>query len=111
MTAPFTYWVGMDTPAEASAHTLADFNTFYNETHLPEVLRHNPGFTRASRYELLVPDARGDFGPRWLAVYEMADTAAMRGYIERNDGPPEGRPQYTPGLADFGPETRWRMIW
>ena len=66
---------------------------------------------RGTRYELLVPDARGDLGPRWLAVYEMHDEAAAQAYIARNDGPPEGRPAYTPGLADFQTTTRWRILW
>jgi hypothetical protein len=107
----FAYWVGLDTPPDADARTLAAFNAFYDETHVPEVLANNRGFVRASRYELLVPDARGDFGPRWLAVYEMQDEAAAQAYIARNDGPQEGRPAYTPGLADFRTTIRWRMLW
>src|ERR1700682_2800816 len=93
---PFMYWVGMTTAPETAASDLAEFNAFYSQTHLPEVVAGNPGFVRGTRYELVGPDPRGDFGPRWLAVYEMDGEAAARTYGERNDGPAAGRPQYTP---------------
>jgi len=108
MSAPCTYWVGMDTPADVD---VTAFNAFYDKVHVPEVLAKNPGLLRATRYELLVQDARGDFGPRWLAAYEMEDEAAARGYEQRNDGPAEGRPVYTPGLHDFQPTITWRLLW
>ena len=89
---PFMYWVGMNTPPDTSADELAKFNDFYSNIHAPEVVKGNPGFVRATRYELSGPDPRGDLGPRWLAVYEMDSEAAAQGYSARNDGPPEGRP-------------------
>ncbi len=111
-TTPFMYWVGMNTPPTASEAEAAEFSQFYSEVHVPEVLAENPGFIRATRYELLQPDPRGDFGPRWLAMYELEDEAAARVYTERNDGPPEGRPTYTSGPAAWaGAEMMWRMIW
>src|SRR5215510_13688744 len=58
--------------------------------HVPEVVASNPGFVRGTRYELLQPDPRGDWGPRWLAVYEMDGEAAARTYAQRNDAPPAG---------------------
>ena len=110
--APCMYWVGMDTAAGTSTEDLAKFNDFYTNTHMREVLAANPGFIRATRYELSEPDPRGDFGPRWLVAYEMESEAAAKGYIARNDGPPEGRPSYTPGPASWRQtETRWRLIW
>jgi hypothetical protein len=109
---PYMYWVGMDTAPDADPAALTAFNQFYSMTHVPEVLANNPGFTRASRYELLNPDPRGDFGPKWLAVYEMDSEAAAKAYAARNDGPAEGRPRYTPGPSAWqGAQTRWRMIW
>ena len=72
------YWVGMDTAPETGASELAEFNRFYSQVHLPEVVAGNSGFVRATRYELAGPDPRGDFGPRWLAVYEMDGEAAAR---------------------------------
>jgi hypothetical protein len=109
---PFMYWVGMNTAPDTSAADLADFDRFYSQTHVPEVVANNPGFVRGTRYELLEPDPRGDFGPRWLAVYEMDGEAAARTYAERNDGPADGRPTYTPGPAAWSrTESVWRMIW
>jgi hypothetical protein len=111
-TSPYMYMIGMDTDGASDAQ-LEEFNHFYNETHMGEVVAMNPGFLRASRYELVKPDPRGDFGPRWLAVYEMADEKAAATYSSRNDGPPEGRPVYTP-IPDAWRETakpRWRIIW
>ena len=109
---PFMYWVGMNTAPNTDDAALAAFNTFYSKTHLPEVLASNPGFVRGWRYELLDPDPRGDFGPRWLAIYEMDGEAAAQAYVQRHDGPPEGRPTYTPGPAAWqASQSMWRMIW
>ncbi len=110
--APYMYWVGMNTQPNTSASDLADFNDFYSNTHMKEVVASNPGFIRATRYELLEQDARGAFGPRWLAMYEMESREAADGYIARNDGPTEGRPTYSPGPAAWqNYEGWWRLLW
>jgi hypothetical protein len=110
--APFMYWVGMNTPADVSATDLADFNDFYSNVYAREVLGANSGFVRATRYELCEQDARGNFGPRWLAMYEMDSQNAADLYIERNDGPPEARPTYSPGpVAWQHYEGWWRLMW
>jgi hypothetical protein len=108
---PFMYWVGIDLhttdPREIEA-----YHRFYGGTHLPEVLAANPGFTVGHRYELVGPDDRGVPAPQFLAVYEMSDEASAQTYIRRNDGPPEGRPDYTPGPPVWKQmEPKWRMIW
>jgi hypothetical protein len=51
-------------------------------------------------------------GPRWLAVYEMADEAAADQYIRDNQRPWLHRKQYSP----WPPARRkarivWRMLW
>ncbi len=110
--APFMYWVGMNTAPDTSPEELGKFNDFYSNVHMHEVVASNPGFIRATRYELVGPDPRGNFGPRWLAMYEMEDKAAADLYMKRNDGPPEGRPKYTPGPAAWqNMESWWRLIW
>ena len=110
--APYMYWVGMNTQPDTSPEDLAKFNDFYSNTHMHEVVTSNPGFIRGTRYELIEQDARGVFGPRWLAVYEMSDEAAAKGYIARNDGPPEGRPTYSPGPSAWQSyEGWWRLLW
>ena len=110
--APYMYWVGMNTRPDTSTSDLADFNAFYSETHVGEVLASNPGFIRATRYELMEQDARGDFGPRWLAMYEIESREAADLYDKRNDGPPAERPSYTPGPAAWQQyEGVWRLLW
>jgi hypothetical protein len=47
-----------------------DFNRWYNETHLPEVLA-CPGFVSATRYECTAGQ------PRYLAVYELEGEDAL----------------------------------
>ena len=109
---PYMYWVGMNTAPDTTPEELAKFNDFYSHTHIPEIFAANPGFMRATRYELCEPDPRGALGPRWLAVYEMEDEAAAKGYIARNDGPPAGRPAYSPGPSAWQTyEGWWRLIW
>jgi hypothetical protein len=110
--APYMYWVGMNTQPDTSEAELAKFNDFYTNVHMHEVVDSNSGFFRATRYELRDPDPRGVFGPRWLVIYEMDGAAAAQGYIERNDGPPEGRPVYTSGPSAWQSyQPWWRMIW
>jgi hypothetical protein len=102
----------MNTQPDSSADELAEFNDFYSNIHVPEVVNGNPGFVRATRYELSGPDPRGDLGPHWLAVYEMDSEGAAQGYSARNDGPPEDRPAYTPGPSAWQRyEGWWRLLW
>jgi hypothetical protein len=110
--APFMYWVGMNTAPDTFEDELAKFNDFYSNTHMHEVVAANPGFIRATRYELLEPDPRGEFGPRWLAVYEMDSEQAAQTYLDRNDASATGRPNYTPGPAAWqNYEGWWRLMW
>jgi hypothetical protein len=113
-THPFMYWVGMETDPRTSPEALAEFNRFYSQTHVHEVLAAHPGFVRATRYELLDPDPRGGehCGPRWLAVYEMEDEAAAEHYIKDNARPWLHRQKYSPWPpARKRAKTAWRMIW
>ncbi len=108
---PFMYWVGMEV-SPGDADEARAFHQHYGHTHLPEVVAANPGFVHGHRYQLLRPDQRGDRGPTFLAAYEMADRRAAQTYIDRNDGPPEDRPHYTPGPPVWDTmRLRWRMIW
>jgi hypothetical protein len=108
---PYMYWVGADIDTD-DPDEIEAFNAFYSGTHVPEVVAANPGFTNGHRYELLQPDARGVPAPRFLAVYEMAHEGAARTYSARNDGPPEGRPRYTPGPPVWDKMSlQWRLIW
>jgi hypothetical protein len=67
--------VGMNVPADTDADGLAEFNAFYTNTHVPEVMA-SGGFSRGTRFELYRGFAHPEPGcPRFLAVYE-ADAAA-----------------------------------
>jgi hypothetical protein len=108
---PFMYWIGADVHS-TDPEEIRAFHQYYGQTHLPEVVAHNPGFALGHRYELETPDPRGVIAPRYLAVYEMSDEASAQTYIDRNDGPAEGRPHYTPGPPVWHHmEPRWRMVW
>ena len=112
---PFAYWVGMDTDPRTTPEALAEFNRFYSTTHVHEVIAAHPGFVGVSRYELLDPDPRGGQhrGPRWLAVYELADEAAAQQYVkDSTDRPWLHRRHYSP----WPPARRrakivWRLLW
>lgn len=109
---PYLYWVGVDTDPSASPADLAEFNAFYTQVHLPEVLAANAGFSSAARYELDRPDPRGSFGPKWLAVYGISDSASAESYSARHKDPAAGPPPYTGGpdlWRSMSP--RWRILW
>ncbi|NQW83321.1 MAG: hypothetical protein HQ450_05135 [Alcaligenaceae bacterium] len=108
----YTYWVGMDIPADTSAANVAAFNDFYSKVHKPEVLAGNPGFLRGRRYELAQDDTRGARGPRFIAAYDIESKEAAQLYISRNDGPASGRPVYSDGPAAWQQRsTKWRLMW
>ena len=108
----YTYWVGMDIPADTSAADVAAFNDFYSNVHKPEVLAGNPGFLRGRRYELAQDDTRGPRGPRFIAAYDIESKEAAQLYISRNDGPASGRPVYSDGPAAWQQrDTKWRLMW
>jgi hypothetical protein len=108
---PFLYWVGMDTDPRTTPDALAEFNRFYSTTHVGEVIAAHPGFVDVSRYELVDPDG-GLRGPRWLAVYGMADEAAAERYVKDNARPWLHRQKYSPWpAARKKAKTVWRMLW
>jgi hypothetical protein len=67
--------VGMNVPADTDATGLAEFNAFYSQTHVPEVMA-SGGYARGTRLELYREFAHPAPGcPRFCAIYE-ADAAA-----------------------------------
>ena len=64
------YIVGIDPPPDASEADLEEFNDFYSNIHIEEIV-HKHGFLRATRYECEHAIVRQPEGtPRFLAVYE-----------------------------------------
>jgi hypothetical protein len=57
----------------ASANSVEDFTTWYEETHIPEIRAVIPSITEVSRYVLASAGDAGNDLPRFLAVYEIDD--------------------------------------
>jgi hypothetical protein len=99
--------VGMNVPADTDAESLADFNAFYSDTHVPEVMAYG-GYTRGTRFELYREFAHPAPGcPRFCAIYE-ADTAATEARAQRRSAR---------GTLSSGPptwekhDTVWRLVY
>lgn len=58
------------TSVDVAAGAEDEFNRWYNDVHLPEVLA-CPGFASATRYECT------DGQPRYLAIYELESEEAL----------------------------------
>src|SRR5690349_12016983 len=100
----------METDPRTTPQALAEFNRFYSTTHVGEVVAAHRGFLGGSRYELV--DAASGAGPRWLAVYGMADEAAAQQYLKDNERPWLHRRKYSPWpAARKRAKTVWRMLW
>jgi hypothetical protein len=107
------YWVGMDTDPRTTPEALAEFNRFYDTTHVREVVAAHPGFVSAMRYEL-EPELRGGAqgGPRWLAIYTLKDETAAQQYVKDNEKPWLHRRRYSPWpAARKRARTVWRLLW
>jgi hypothetical protein len=101
------FMVGMNVPADTDATGLSEFNTFYTETHVPEVMAAG-GYSRATRLELYRGFAHPDPGcPRFCAIYE-ADAAATSGRETRR----AARATLTSGPAAWeNHDTVWRLVY
>jgi hypothetical protein len=101
------FMVGMNVPADTDAAGLGEFNTFYTNTHVPEVMAYG-GYARGTRYELHRAFAHPEPGsPRFCAIYE-ADAAATEQRNERrsnraplSSGPPTWEKH----------DTLWRLVY
>jgi hypothetical protein len=67
MTNPQTILV---TTVDISVGAEEEFNHWYNDVHMPEVMA-CPGFRRAARFECV------DGQPRYMAIYELDSPAAL----------------------------------
>jgi hypothetical protein len=59
-------------PASASAEAVAEFDAWYDTTHIPQVRDAIGSITRVSRFRLVDPES-GRPENRFLAVYELDD--------------------------------------
>src|ERR1051326_7008738 len=99
--------VGMNVPPATSETDMADFNRFYTETHVPEVMAYG-GYARATRFELYRGLAHPEPGaPRFVAVYE-ADAAAT----EQRQARREARGKLSSGPPAWeAHDTLWRRTY
>jgi hypothetical protein len=99
--------VGMNVPADTDAAGLAEFNTFYTETHVPEVMAY-AGYARGTRVEVYHAFAHPEPGcPRFCAIYE-ADAAAT----EAREARRSGRGMLSPGPTAWEQrDTVWRLVY
>ncbi|TYB44022.1 DUF4286 family protein [Actinomadura chibensis] len=108
----FLYWIALDF-ASSDPADIARFNRFYDETHVPEVFARHPGFASSHRYELQIQDARGDYGAKYLAAYEVVSEEGADAYLASTTAPAGTHPAYSddPPLWPDLLTHRWRVIY
>src|SRR5207302_1505215 len=99
--------VGTNVPADTDATDLAEFNAFYTDTHVPEVMA-GGGYARATRFELYREFAHPAPGcPRFCAIYE-ADAEATETRAARR----AVRATLSPGPPVWAQrDTVWRLVY
>jgi hypothetical protein len=99
--------VGMNVPPATDEAGLAEFNTFYTGTHVPEVMAYG-GYARGTRFELYRSFAHPDpSSPRFCAIYE-ADAEAT----DQREARREKRPKLSSGPPTWEQhDTQWRLIY
>jgi hypothetical protein len=101
------FLVGMNVPPDTDAAALAEFNTFYTETHVPEVVKAG-GYSRGTRFELYRDFAHPAPGcPRFCAIYEAdVDATTERETRRQNRAPLSSGP---PAWENH--DTIWRLVY
>jgi hypothetical protein len=88
--------VGMHVPPDTDEAGLAEFNAFYTDIHVPEVMAYR-GYGRGTRCELYRAFRHLQPGcPRFCAIYE-ADAATTVAHQQRRDTPQPGRSPLSSG--------------
>lgn len=101
------FMVGMNVQPGTDAAGLAEFNTFYTNTHVPEVMEYG-GYARGTRFELHRAFAHPEPGcPRFCAVYEADEAATAKRNERRSNRPPlsSGPPAWEQH------DTVWRLVY
>jgi hypothetical protein len=103
--------IGMDPAPSSDAAALAEFDAFYTDVHVPEVMGSTP-FDHAARYER-APEfhARPADTPRFCALYEggadkTEELAAIRAQRSEQAAPRRSGP-----AAWAGRDTKWRLTY
>ena len=108
--APYLYFVAMDEAPGTDANGLREFNDFYTNVHVPEVVEVSK-FLSGARYqlyrELRHPEPKS---PGYLAVYE-ADDASLQARKDRAANPGASKPLSSGPPSWEGHETAWRLLY
>lgn len=91
-----------------SAERVAEFDEWYERTHIPQVRTAVPSITAVSRYELVDPDSPEPVN-RYLAIYELDDGDVKAAAAAMADSAAAGRIELTTALdmADHPPTVQW----
>lgn len=91
----------------ASQESDAEFEQWYEHTHIPQVRAAIPSIGPVSRYALVDPEAGGQ--TRFLAVYEMDDDDIPSAAAALGDGVGSGRIQMSESLdlVNAPPQLQW----
>ncbi len=108
---PFMYWVGINTPPNLDEAGLAEFNEFYTNIHVPEVMA-NLGYSRGTRFELYRAFRHPAPGcPQFCAIYE-GDEAATAANQQRRAKPQPGGSAFSSGPPTWEKhDTLWRLVY
>jgi hypothetical protein len=107
------FMVGMNVPPDTDAAGLAEFNAFYTDIHVPEVMARG-GYARGTRFALHRALRHPQPGcPRFCAIYE-ADAAATQNNQKRRSQPappPDERPLSSGPPTWEKHDTLWRLVY
>lgn len=99
------FLVGMNVPPDTNEAQLAEFNEFYTNTHVPEVMARS-GYDRATRWELYRGLAHPEPGsPRFCAIYEAGAKATEERAARREGQLSSGPPTWEQH------DTLWRLVY
>jgi hypothetical protein len=92
----------------ASADAAAEFDDWYDTTHIPQIRDAVGSITQVSRFQLVDPES-GLPGNRYLAVYELDDADIPAAAAALAAGAAAGRIQLSTALDLSGnpPATQW----
>ena len=103
--------IGMDPAPGSDAAAMAEFDEFYSQVHVPEIMAATP-FDHAARYER-VPEfhARPGDAPRFCALYEGGSDKTAQLEEIRAQRAAKAAPHASGPAAWAGRDTKWRLTY
>jgi hypothetical protein len=102
------YVVGLCLDPATTAAEADEFDTFYGDVHVPEVIAANAGFLRCLRFARTSWDEAGERTPDRLTCFQLVDERSAETYLGR-----PGKPIYTPKPEVWQRRASglWRSFW